>query len=605
MNKRNLLFVYVIMFCISCHSIEENTPINSDKNNNNDSGSSSTNITFNQLLDDYYEEGLLLDPLAATYAGDNRYNDKFINILSSNHRLKLQKYYTKYLEKTSHLKDDNLSKSEKISKAVLQWNGEINLTRLTFREDLFPIDQMWTVNFSIGQMASGESTQPFNTVEDYNNWLGRLDGYLEWMATAERKMEEGIRLGYVLPRSIIVKIIPQLEALAVEDVDKHLYYSPIKNFPESFSTEDKKTLSEAYTKMITGKIIPAYKRLSQYMSTTYLQAGRVSSGIGEIPNGRDYYQHQIRAYTTTHMTVDEIHQLGLSEVNRISLEMEKIKENIGFKGDIKSFFNSVRDNKELMPFTAHQQVIDNFKSIHERIKPHVEKLFDLKPKTKLDIRRTEAFREASADAEYIEGSIDGKRPGIFYMPIPDIEKYNTYLDESYFLHEAIPGHHYQLSLALERKDLPSFRKNTCNDAFVEGWALYAESLGKELGLYTDPYQYFGMLDAEMHRAIRLVVDTGIHAKGWTRERAIQYSLDNEALSEAAITSEIERYMANPGQALSYKIGQLKISALRRKAEKQLGDKFDIRQFHNQILETSCVPLVILEGVINNWIATHD
>jgi uncharacterized protein (DUF885 family) len=282
--------------------------------------------------------------------------------------------------------------------------------------------------------------------------------------------------------------------------------------------------------------------------------------------------------------------------------MEKVKSQVGFEGDLKSFFDYVRNNKELMPFTDPQQVIDNFNAIHEKMKPQLSQLFDLTPKTAFVVKRTEEFREASASAEYSSGSLDGTRPGVFYVPIPDVSAYNTYSDEDLFLHEAIPGHHYQISLQQENTKLHSFRKTLWYSAYGEGWALYAESLGAELGLYDDPYQYFGMLGAEMHRAIRLVVDAGMHTKGWTREEAIQYSLENEAESEASIISEIERYMAGPGQALSYKIGQLKIRQLRAKAEKELGDKFDIKVFHNKVLESGCIPLKLLENKIDQWIA---
>jgi uncharacterized protein (DUF885 family) len=254
-----------------------------------------------------------------------------------------------------------------------------------------------------------------------------------------------------------------------------------------------------------------------------------------------------------------------------------------------------------MPFTDPQQVVDNFYAIQKKMLPQVNKLFDLQPKTPFEVRRTESFREASASAEYNPGSLDGTRPGIFYVPIPDVEKYNLFSDEDLFLHEAIPGHHFQISLQQENQDLPSFRKDLWYSAYGEGWALYTESLGKELGLYEDPYQYFGMLGAEMHRAIRLVVDTGLHSKGWSREKAIQYSLDNEAESEASITSEIERYMANPGQALSYKIGQLKIRELRKRAETTLGAAFDIKTFHKIVLESGCIPLEYLEEKIDSWI----
>jgi len=272
-------------------------------------------------------------------------------------------------------------------------------------------------------------------------------------------------------------------------------------------------------------------------------------------------------------------------VTRIGQEMEKVKSQVGYEGDLKSFFDHVRNKKELMPFSDPQEVINNFYAIQEKMLPQVNKLFDLQPKTAFEVRRTEAFREASASAEYNPGSLDGTRPGIFYVPIPDVNKYNLFSDEDLFLHEAIPGHHFQISLQQENTALPSFRKDLWYSAYGEGWALYTESLGEELGLYQDPYQYFGMLGAEMHRAIRLVVDTGLHAKGWTREQAIQYSLDNEAESEASITSEIERYMANPGQALSYKIGQLRIRELRKKAETELGVAFDIKVFHRKVLES--------------------
>jgi uncharacterized protein (DUF885 family) len=305
------------------------------------------------------------------------------------------------------------------------------------------------------------------------------------------------------------------------------------------------------------------------------------------------------------MTPEEIHKLGLKEVARLNAEMEKVKNQVGFKGSIKAFFDEVRNKKELKPFKKPEEVLANFEKIYNRIQPKVNRLFALQPKTKFEIRRTEAFRENSASAEYIQGTADGSRPGIFYVPIPDVTNYNYYADEDLFLHEAIPGHHFQVSLQQENQELPDFRKFNWFGAYGEGWALYTESLGKELGLYQDPYQYFGMLSSEMHRAIRLVVDTGIHAKGWTREQAIAYSLNNEAEGEASIIAEIERYMANPGQALAYKIGQLKIIELRKKSETKMGKSFDIKKFHEKVLESGVMPLALLENKINAWIAEKN
>ena len=563
-----------------------------------------TNQEFEKLLVDYNEGKLKLNPLNATFAGDNRFNDQFPNFLSDEYALESKDFFTNYKAKLEGFSDDQLTESQQMSKAVLAWDCDMALAQGSFKNDqLLPINQMWTVNLTMGQLASGSSAQPFNTVKDYENWLSRLEKFNTWLQSAKSRMEQGIKEGYVLPKSLINKVIPQFQGLAETPIKEHLFYSPINNFPADFSDEDKKALEKQYSNILEEKLIPSFKALHEFLSSDYLEAGLEVSGIDAVPQGKEYYQHSIKNYTTTNMTADEIHELGLKEVARILSEMEKVKKEVGFEGDLKSFFDFVRNNKELMPYSEPQQIIDNFNAIHEKMKPQLEKLFGNKPKTPFIVKQTEKFREASASAEYNPGSLDGTRPGVFYTPIPDATKYNVFSDEALFLHEAIPGHHYQISLTQENKDLPGFRKTLWYSAYGEGWALYTENLGKELGLYTDPYQYFGMLGMEMHRAIRLVVDTGMHAKGWSREKAIQYSLDNEAESEASIISEIERYMANPGQALSYKIGQLKIRELRKKAKDALGDKFDIREFHNQVLETGCIPLALLENKIDKWIAS--
>ena len=301
------------------------------------------------------------------------------------------------------------------------------------------------------------------------------------------------------------------------------------------------------------------------------------------------------------MTPDEIFELGNREVVRIGLEMKKLIEEIGFKGDLREFLDHVRNNPELKPFTNPEEVIASFNNIYQKMKPHLEEMFNKTPKAGFEVRRVEAFREGTTGNHYITGAKDGTRPGIFYVSVPDAKNYNVFQEETQFLHEAIPGHHYQLSLQQENQNLPEFLHPESLGVFVEGWALYSESLGSELGLFNDPYQRFGRLNNEMHRAIRLVVDVGMHVKGWTREQAIDYSLQNEADSEADIISEIERYMVWPGQALSYKIGELKIRELRGKAEYKLGDSFDIKEFHDQVLNTGSLPLFLLEQKINKWI----
>lgn len=562
------------------------------------------NKKFQAVLEEYYQERLALYPIDATFAGEDKFNNLFPNTLSDAYLLKNKAFFEKYKEAMAQFDSDKLSKTDKLSKSILEWECTVALEGFEYHEELMPINQFQSVPLMVGQLASGSSAQPFKTVKDYDNWLQRLKGFNEWVISAESRMKEGVEKGYVLPKALTVRVIPQIKDLANTDLKNNLFYSPLKQFPSDFSKEEKKKITSDYSKVIAEKLIPSLNSLYNYINTDYLAASRATTGISGVTNGEIYYKYLVKKYTTTDLTPDQIHQIGLKEVARILAEMEKVKIKVGFTGDIKAFFNHVRDRKELMPYTKPQQVIDNFNSIYDKMKPNLEKLFDVKPKTGFEVKRTEAFREASASAEYNQGSVDGTRPGVFYVPIPDVTKYNIYADEDLFLHEAIPGHHYQISLQQEDTTLPSFRKIIWFNAYGEGWALYTESLGTELGLYQDPYQYFGMLSAEMLRAVRLVVDTGMHTKGWTREKAIQYSRDNEAEPLQSIIAEIERYMAIPGQAVSYKIGQLKIRALRSKAEKEMGKKFDIKEFHNQVLETGCVPLKILEDKIDLWIKNN-
>ncbi len=560
-----------------------------------------SNPAFDSLLNRYYEGYLKLKPFEATAIGDDRYNDILYNPLAKEYQQQSKEFYSQYRDALRAIDRTALNENDQISYDALAWECDMALEALSFPEDLLPINQFWSVNLSIGQFATGQSIQPFKTAKDYRNWLSRLRTYVEWCDTAIYDMQKGMKAGYLLPKALAEKVVPQLKSLDHGPVSDHLFYLPVKSLPADLPDTTKAAITKEYTAMIEKQIIPAHRRLREFFEKVYVPASRKTAGISEIPNGKEYYQHLIKRYTTTSMSADEIFALGQREVERISKEMESVKEESGFKGDIKSYFAYLDTAKKYRPFTKPEEVIAHFNEIHERMKPNLAKLFNKTPKTPFEVRRTEAFREASASAEYTGGSEDGTRPGIFYVPIPDVKKYNIVNDEDLFLHEAIPGHHYQISLQQENKSLPKFRRILGYSAFGEGWALYTESLGKELGLYTDPAEYFGMLNGEMHRAIRLVVDAGMHSQGWTREQAIQYSRDHESRSEAAITAEIERYMAIPGQALSYKIGQLKIRELRERAERELGDKFNIGQFHDQILDGGNLPLHVLEGKINRWI----
>ena len=567
-----------------------------------------------ELFQEFFQFKQRINPIESTKSGETKFNHVVANYISDNYQEDLITQYSNFLDEIASIDSASVTPSQWLSLRVMKWDCEIKREGLTNSLvtmaspmydlpsfELMPLIQIQSLHLYFSQLAGGTSVQPFQTVQDYENWLKRVDDYLDFIDTCMGKMKEGMASGVVLPKILTNKMIPQLEGFANDELQDHLFYTPISNVPEGISDDEIKQLVAKYYIMVEEKMKPKFKTLLDFLINEYLPAGRESSGIGALPNGPETYDYLIRLHTTTNMTVDEIHELGLSEVARILTEMEKAKNQLGFEGDIKAFFEFVRSSPEQMPFSDPAEVIANFNEINDKIAGSFDQVFGLKPKANFEVRRTEAFREASASAEYVPGSKDATRSGVFYVPIPDVKAYNKFSDEALFLHEAIPGHHYQLSLQQENQDLPGFLHPESMGVFVEGWALYAESLGSELGLYEDPIQYFGMLSMEMHRAIRLVVDSGIHGKGWTREQAIQYSLDNEAASEESIIAEIERYMATPGQALSYKIGQLKIRELRNRAEEALGDDFDIREYHNQVLNSGSLPMILLEEKIEHWI----
>jgi len=569
---------------------------------------------IDSLFRAYTEFKKRINPLEATKAGFNEYNDQVANYISAPYIKDLKDSYTKFLNAIETYDSTQLTPSQWMSLRVMKWDCNIKREGLsngiatiaspmydmpTF--ELFPLLQIQSLHLYFATLASGTGLQPFKTVEDYDVWLRRVDAYLPFLDTCIVKMNQGIAKKIVLPSVLIKKMIPQLDAFVQTPVQQHLFLAPITLMPADFPAAEKERLTKAYTSMVTDKIIPKYKMLQDYLVHTYLPAGRETAGISALPHGRETFDYLIRYHTTTNMTAEEIHELGKKEVARIRGEMEKVKAELNFKGDLNAFFHHVRTSKQQMPFTNPEEVIASFNAIREKVEKNVTNIFEIKPKGGFVVQRTEAFREASASAEFLPGSIDGSRPGVFYVPIPDAKTYTKYADEALFLHEAIPGHYYQLSLQQENDELPEFLHPESMSVFVEGWALYAESLGKELGLFEDPYQYFGMLSMEMHRAIRLVLETGIHTMGWTREQAIQYSLDNEAEPEDKIIVEVERYMATPGAALCYKIGQIKIRELRTRAETALGEKFDVKKFHTQVLNSGSLPLVLLEEKIDRWI----
>ena len=593
---KNLLFLSFMLLLVACK-------------NESKTGSKiaeiATGSPASKVFKAYYDEKMALFPFEATANGESGYNDKFNIDIADSFNDTLKRFYQKNLDALAQLDATKLEASEKTSVEILTYDLKNAMEGLAFKDNLIPFSQFGGMHLDLGQMGSGEGSQPFKTTKDYDDWLKRTSVFPAWADTAISNMRRGMRIGYVLPRSLAVKILPQLKPMFETPTPTHLFYGPVTKLATNnvLGNADKARLALEYPKMIETVVKPTYKKLYDFIQNEYLPKTRKSSGISDIPDGKALYTYLAKQWTTTEMTPDQIFELGQKEVARIRAEMEKVKAEVGFKGDLKAFFKHVNENEpKLRPYKDPKEVVANFNAIHEKMKPSLQKQFDLTPKTPFEVRRTEAFREASASAEYNPGSLENGRSGIFYVPIPDVKKYNNFQDESLFLHEAVPGHHYQISLQQENKNLPSFRRNLWYGAYGEGWALYTEGLGKEFGLYTDPYQYFGRLGGEMHRAIRLVVDVALHTKGWSREKAIQYDLDNEADSEEGIIAEIERYMAIPGQALSYKVGEQRILALKNKAKTTLGEKFNIQKFHNALLDEGCLPIAILERKVDAFIA---
>jgi uncharacterized protein (DUF885 family) len=551
------------------------------------------------LFDRYWQERMQLFPLEATANGDNRYNDRLTITIAESFRDSLGRFYKRYLDEAMAADTTGLNKNDLTSYRLFVYEMQMGLEGLKYPTHYLPITQFWAFTIDLPQLGSGAGNQPFKTVKDHDNWLKRLSAFPQWADTAIYNMRKGMAAGWVLPKALAIKILPQMKGVVVHDTGS-IFYGPLKLMLDTFAAADKQRLTAAYKQAVDSIVNPTYAKLYQFFVNEYLPKTRATSGIKDLPGGSDYYNYCIRYWTTTTLSPDSIYNIGLAEVARIEGEMNKVKEQVGFAGDLAAFFKHMGTDKSLYPFTEPKQVIDSYWNIKKVEDPQLKKLFNKTPKTAFTIRQTEAFRAASASAEYNQGSEDGSRPGIFYVPILDAKKFNCVGMTTLFLHEAIPGHHYQISLQQENKALPAFRRFLWYGAYGEGWALYSETLGKELGVYNDPYQYFGHLSDAIHRAIRLVVDVGLHNKGMSREEAIAYMRAHELISEHEAIAEIERYMALPGQALSYKIGQMAISAERKRYEQLLGDKFNIAAFHDEVLGYGCVPLNVLHESLEGW-----
>ncbi|HYW14908.1 MAG TPA: DUF885 domain-containing protein [Allosphingosinicella sp.] len=552
------------------------------------------------------EASLRRNPVNATARGDLRYADRLGDFLSDAYYEGERESARSDLAALAAIDRDSLSADERVAYDVFKWQRAMDLRGL--EGELFaaasvrPVDHFNGFHTFFAELSSGQGIAPYKTVKDYENGLARVDDFVALADGAIARMEQGLAAGVVQPRLVMANVVEQLDAMLAEGIEGSSFYRPVANFPAEVPEADRPRLKAAYARSISTKIRPAVTRLRDFIREIYLPRARPTVGLQDMKGGPALYRHLVALSTTTDMSPDQIHRIGLSEVARIQAEMETVKAQVGFKGTLQQFFEHIRTDPKFKP-KSREALQQGYVAIGKRLDSTLPKMFSTIPRTPLEIRPVPALTEkGAARGSYQSGTTDGSRPGVFYFNAYDLPSRTIPTMETLYLHEGAPGHHFQISLAQENEALPSFMRFGGNTAYVEGWGLYAETLGRELGVYTDPYQYFGYLDSQLFRAIRLVVDTGIHSKGWTRDGTIQYILDNSSRGRSNATAETERYIAIPGQALAYKIGQLKISELRARSEKALGPRFDISEFHAQVLMTGALPLAVLEKKIDDWIA---
>ena len=567
-------------------------------------GDTAEDIALKRLFHDSDEASLRRNPLDALFRGDMRYADRLGDPFSDAHVAAERQAAQDDLARLHAIDRTKLSRVDQIAYDVFDWQRRMDLRgwspEMVALTIVRPFDHFNGFHVIYPDIASGQGAAPFATQADYENNLKRHAEYVRMLDAGIARFREGMRTGVVQPRLVVNNMIAQFDNLIGEGVEGSTFYAPVRQFPKGIAPGVQARLRAGYAAMIRDQIIPAETRMRDFLKTEYLPAARDSIGLSGMPGGDKLYAYLIEQNTTLPLRAEEVHQLGLSEVARIRAEMETQKQAVGFQGDLKAFFAFLRTDPRFQP-RSKEALRDGYEAIGRRVDARVREQFSLIPKTGLEIRPVPAYREKTdAGGSYQGGTPDGSRPGVFYYNTYDLPSRYMWEMETLYLHEAVPGHHFQISLAQEDPALPAFMRFGGNTAYVEGWGLYAESLWKELGMETDPYQRMGGLNDEMLRAMRLVVDTGIHAKGWSREQAIDYMLDNSPMARTDVIAEVERYIAIPGQALAYKIGQLTISRTKAEAMKALGPRFDPRAFHAQVLDTGALPMPVLEKKIADW-----
>ena len=558
------------------------------------------------LFADADERSLKLNPVGALFRGDMRYADRLGDYLTDEHLAASKADNAENLAKLAEIDRSKLSPTDQLAYDVFAYNQQREqegyAPAILAASEVRPVNHFSGFHTFYPNFASGQSAAPFKTVEDYENNLKRHEDYIAITDRAIGKFREGMETGVYETKLTIGDVVSQLDTQLAMPVEESPFFMPVKNFPEEFSAEEKARLTAEYT-AATEEIYAAHERMRDFLRDEYMAVARDSVGLSQMKGGAELYRHMVEGTTTLPLEPDYLHELGLSEVARIKNGLEQIKQEVGFEGTLNEFFDYVRTDEQFKP-ESREALTQSYYDIGEQVDEKIGEYFSLVPKTPLEIKPYEEYREKfEAGGSYNSGAPDGLRPGTFYFNAYDLPSRLTTGNVTLYLHEGAPGHHFQISLAQENTDLPAFMRFGGNTAYVEGWALYSETLGYEMGFFDDPWNRYGTLQDEQLRAMRLVVDTGLHAKGWTREQAIDFMLENSGMTRTEVVAEVERYIAIPSQALAYKVGAIKIQELRKRAEDQLGEDFDIREFHAEVLDTGSLPMPVLENKIDRWIAS--
>ena len=561
-----------------------------------------------QVFKDSDEASLKRNPASALFRGDMRYADRLGDFFSDAH-YQAEKVAAEHdLEALHTVPRDQLNPTDQIAYDVFEYQTQETLKGyapdLLAIQEALPMNHFYGIHTQYPTIAGGQGAAPFKTVADYENNLKRNRDFAANIDEAIVQWKKGESEGIVDTKLTVRNMIEQLDNQLKMKPEDSPYWGPIKDFPAAVGPADRARLTSEYRESLTNVVYPALQRMHDFLENDYLAHARDGQGLMYMKGGDKYYRYLIESTTTETLDPEKVHELGLSEVARITKQFEDVQRQVGFKGTLHQFFDYMRTSPRFQP-KSKEELEQGFAAVKRKVEAKVPQFFSLVPRTGLVIRPYPPYREKfEAGGSYENGTPDGSRPGTFYFNSYDLPSRSTWEETTLFMHEGEPGHHFQISLAQEDPSLPAFMRFGGNTAYVEGWALYSESLGYPMGMYTDPYQRFGNLNDEMLRAMRLVVDTGIHSKGWTREQSIQYMLDHSGESKTDATAEVERYIAIPSQALAYKIGQLTISRLRDESKAALGPRFDIREYHAQVLDTGALPLPILEKKIDSWIAAR-